>query len=246
MKLLAFSDTHGLDLCVPGSLFWEGVPNGGIDVVCIAGDIMPLEYQSNHAFGSEWLKEEFFEQIDMVLKKCGAKICLLTPGNHDFIFETEFLPEFPDYIKVLIDEEYMLDMDGLDSYRFYGTPWCNMTTRYKWAFDIKDEELLNAKFEGIPSDIDVFITHCPPACTPAAQQIKQPYLRHGLGDFVDYGSVSLKERIDLGDIDPSILLCGHIHEHLADKFMYNSIGIYNVSVKNESYVAYKAPVIIEL
>lgn len=244
MNILAFSDTHGLDMCVPGSMFWEGVPEGDVDIVCIAGDIMPLECQSNHAEGAEWLENEFFPQVRKVLDKCGAELCLMTPGNHDFIFETDFMPKFPEYIKVLIDECYEFNK-GEETYKVYGTPWCNMTTRYRWAFDTKDEDLLSEKYSNLPEYIDVFITHCPPYGTPASQQIRSWY-RDCPGEFVDYGNISLKKVIDEFETAPSVLLCGHIHEQLCDRFQYSSTDIYNVSVKDENYVCYKKPFLIKV
>lgn len=93
--------------------------------------------------------------------KDNYKLIIYTPGNHDCTFEvdlpfaTSFLKETIPNIEVL--HERAIDFEG---YKIYGTSFqpffCN------WAFNILDPNKLALIYEGIPDDVDILITHCPP------------------------------------------------------------------------------------
>ena len=75
MKICAISDLHGyLPKDLPES-----------DLLLIAGDIMPLRFQSNMARSKEWLEKEFKQWC----KEQETYEIVLIGGNHDFYFEKE-------------------------------------------------------------------------------------------------------------------------------------------------------------
>lgn len=243
MKLFCVSDLHGYDMSVPGE-FWNNLPEGGIDVMCICGDIMPLDLQTNHSLGKVWVEEEFLPSVRKVMDKVGARVCLMTPGNHDFIFESEFVPEFPEWFKVLVDESY--EVDGV---KFWGMPWCSMGTMSRWSFDLREEGALEEKVSMIPMDAVVLITHCPPFGTPASGQWVLPYgCVCGSDVYADYGNEELTLWIRRNRIDSflSVVLCGHIHEAVNHRFEYGGIEVVNCSIKNESYNVYRFGEVVEI
>lgn len=240
MKILAFSDTHGY-IYPPEKVLPQ------CDVICIAGDIIPLCDQTSMERSKEWLEQWWIPYMLKMKEKTGAQTILMTPGNHDFIFEhEEFLPEFPEGIEVLIDRSYLAYVDG-QTYEFYGMPWLNMTTRTRWAFDTKDDAKVKEKLDLMPSTVNVLLTHCPPYGEPSAQQFGDNWYNGGKR-LKDFGSKPLKERLD-SDVDADLLLviCGHIHEQVLDDYEnLQGTRVCNVSVKDEEYNIYKEPKLIEI
>ena len=80
---------------------------------------------------------------------------------------------------------------------FWGSPW--QPAYHNWAFNLPRGKALKAYWSRIPSDIDVLITHGPPA---------------GFGDRSPVpgrgGCVELMRRIQV--LQPALHLFGHIHQ----------------------------------
>ena len=75
MKVVGISDIHG-------QLFSKkNIPE--CDIVCICGDIMPLEIDRNLIASTAWFVGEFIPWCE----KLPCKYVLFTPGNHDFLFD---------------------------------------------------------------------------------------------------------------------------------------------------------------
>ena len=75
LKITAISDIHGdlpiIDPC---------------DVLCICGDIVPLEIQRNYTKSVAWLAGRFVnwcEELD-------CEKVIIIAGNHDFVFQSMF------------------------------------------------------------------------------------------------------------------------------------------------------------
>ena len=83
------------------------------------------------------------------------KHIILTPGNHDWIFQlagifaADYLKEGIPNLHVLIDNG--IKLDGSSHQPFF----CN------WAFNEPDSMKLYGKYNNIPDDVNVLITHCP-------------------------------------------------------------------------------------
>ena len=148
------SDLHGNLLDV------EYFGNGG-DLLCICGDILPLDIQSDDLKSVAWFYGEFvpwcnslpFDKIIMVF------------GNHDFLGEhiynkygdyNSFFGLYGDYmskIVILLDNVY--EYKGL---KIYGTSWCPELS--SWAY-YKSCSGLQEKFSKLPSYCDIILSHCP-------------------------------------------------------------------------------------
>ena len=224
MKIVAISDMHGKLPDIPDC-----------DVLVIAGDICP-HFHANYVGDdsdctgqSDWLRGSFNNWLDCVR----AKRVVVTPGNHDWVFEKR--PDLVPAIRwdLLIDSSVVIE-----GKTFYGSPW--QPYFYAWAFNAPPaeeggEEFLRQKWSHIPVNTDVLVVHGPPA---------------GYGDLTAHGdrtgSPSLLEKIK--EVQPALSVHGHIHEARGkweigrDK---QSI-IANVSVVNRGYELVHDPMVFEI
>lgn len=222
IKVVAMSDLHGH---LP-----KDVPQ--CDVVCIAGDIVPLDVQRSWVRSISWLLLDFKPWADSL--PCDK--VLFVAGNHDFVFE-ELGPNHnntgADVMKMLFgqhkkDTKLVYLQDSSYEYkgkRFYGTPWIQDLS--DWAF-YGDDNFLEDRWSTIPKKFDVFISHMPPRRSGLGQVI-QPGWNYGN----DYGSQILAEI--LGTRDVKYALCGHVHSGQHYPVEYNGCKYVNVSIKDEDY-----------
>jgi len=129
------------------------------------------------------------------------RVKIFVPGNHDSPLQDPallamFRTEFPD-VTILIDETVMAE--GL---KIHGTPWVSgpwVKPDHMWSFDIWSVEGRMAKWNMIPDDVDVLITH-----TPAGGILDQD------SDGLSRGCIALEHRIsNLRNIKLHVF--GHIH-----------------------------------
>jgi Icc-related predicted phosphoesterase len=240
MKITAISDIHGdlpiIDPC---------------DVLCICGDILPLEIQKDPIRSIAWLAGRFSNWCE----KTPCDKIILIAGNHDFIFETLFKNEakkmsgvdlnyviefFPEYIKDALDlpnkVEYLQDTGyTYKGVSFYGTP--HIPELRNWAF-YKDSKELKEYFEMIPNKVDVLLTHSPGKFVNNTGVSLQ--LRHQ----PEYGSSELTEAIQ--DRDIKYWFVGHVHSGNHHLEQYNDMMVANVSMKDENYRMVYEPLQIEI
>ena len=140
IKICAISDMHGI-------LDFDIKPS---DILCICGDIVPLNVQSFKDGTIKWLTKKFIPWCE---KQPVEKVFLIA-GNHDWTSEKhkdEWKKCFEGTkIVYLCDEysEYVKQTD--DTYQelsIYGTPWCHQF--YNWAWMTSDVELEKI-FKDIP------------------------------------------------------------------------------------------------
>lgn len=187
MKVVAISDLHGLLPVIPEC-----------DILLIAGDICPHFDRpvggAGDIFGqSYWLRHDFEEWLDNVPAK---EVCA-TWGNHDWIGEKR-----PDMVPKL--RWHLLNDQGAEvlGVKVWGTPW--QPYFHGWAFNAPPplypdgEAFLKKKYDLIPDDTDIIISHGPP---------------RGFGDVTHdgrpTGSEALKDAIMR--IKPKLSVAGHIH-----------------------------------
>jgi Icc-related predicted phosphoesterase len=209
-KLVLCSDTHELH----NRLSW---PEG--DILVHAGDFTMIgEPEKIEEFG-KWLRDSPFSAI------------VIIAGNHDILFQK--MPEKARKLLSKHDKIYYLEDGGcrVESVSFYGTPW-QPEFGPGWAFTLDSEEELNKKWQYIPSDVQVLITHGPPA---------------GILDFtVDgkhVGSTSLLTEINQR-IKPQLHLFGHIHEGYGI-CRTGEVTFVNASICNPNYLPIHAPLVLE-
>lgn len=155
-------------------------------------------------------------------------------GNHDRIFETD--PEMASEIYTSYKNIDYLQDDWVEvgndekMVKIYGSPW--QPEFYNWAFNLpKGGPGLMSKWEAIPSDTEILITHGPPQdhLDVSGPPYNEPHL----------GCALLREKVD--EQPPKIHVFGHIHGGYGYKF-YNGTHFFNASILNERYEYTNKPV----
>ena len=136
MRLVAISDTHGYHREL-------SIPDG--DLLVHAGDLTRYGRLEDVSDFNSWLGE------------LPHRHKVIIAGNHDFCFE-----EQPEASRALITEGVYLEDSWLtiDSQTVYGSPW--QPWFFDWAFNLRRGPEIRAKWEMIPSNVNILITHGPP------------------------------------------------------------------------------------
>lgn len=234
MKVVPMSDLHGY-LPDPHS-----VPE--CDVVCICGDIVPLQYQSDDIKSLAWFYLEFLPWTDNL--RCTR--VLFVAGNHDFFLE--HLMQKPNGVRRSASEvmEKLLPGENRSLHKitylrdssarilgktFYGTPWIGGLPN--WAFNLSSDER-EQLWKQIPKKLDVLLTHGAPDLCYVGTVLQSS------GFQPNYGDPILAEAVKGRDIQYTF--CGHIHSGLHKPSLVKepAVGerenfVCNVSVKDENY-----------
>lgn len=223
IKVTAISDLHGY------------LPEiSKCDLLLIAGDIVPLEYQQYTHHSVVWFATSFIPWVN----KLDVDRVIFIAGNHDRFLES--LRGFGRSPRETLDK---LTLNGTLCSKL--TYLCNSGTMYqgyniwgspdtprldRWAF-FADAKKLHDDFQLISSKTDILLTHCPPMIKDFGKILEKP------GD-IDAGCNELAARVL--KVCPRYHVFGHIHSgsHIPEDIggtIYN-----NVSIKNEEYkVTYK-------
>ena len=235
LKIVAISDIHGMLPELPEC-----------DVVCCAGDISPLEYQSDQTQMLGWFYLVFLPWVESL----PCKKFIIVAGNHDFFLQNihrRLIDESDGYrrytwrsasdvMKKLLPGNlrgkynklvYLCDSSyEYEGHRFYGTPWIGDLSN--WAF-YQDNDTLMEKYKNIPKQCDVIITHMPPKIEGLGEVIQGGCFNTG----TDYGSPELAEVLKTRDF--KYALCGHVHSGQHLPVDLDGKKLVNVSLKNEDY-----------
>jgi Icc-related predicted phosphoesterase len=195
---------------------------------------------------------EVKEFVEWFMNVKGFNTKIFIAGNHDFAFEKINQPHHRgdfDWFNNIMNEENLSQSDVIyleDSeftiessefskpIKFYGTPW--QPEFFNWAFNLpRQGKELEEKWNKIPDDTDVLITHGPP---------------HGIRDFVNdrfgpnsVGCELLRYRIE--QVKPVLNVFGHIHEAYGAAYVKDILYV-NASTCTERYVPSNKPIIIDL
>lgn len=214
MKISIISDTHNKH-----KLLTSDLPGG--DLILHAGDLSSMGYVHEIKEFCKW-----YDSLDYDVK-------VFIAGNHDFGFQdniSDIMQEVNSYktIDYLQDSEMNIQIPGEPNVKIYGSPW--QPEFYNWAFNLpRNGKELEAKWNAIPEDTDILITHGP---------------AWGFVDGVEgrrgqhLGCELLAERIKV--IKPKIHICGHIHTGHGHYFDGHTHYI-NASVLNERYLYSHTP-----
>lgn len=212
-KIVFISDTHNKHK----HLTSKGMGNilGSGDILVHAGDCTSLGYKHEIEQFLEW-----FSNTDFKYK-------IFIAGNHDFGFEqqTDIAQVYKDLgVIYLFDNE--VTIDGI---KFYGSPW--QPEFHNWAFNLSRGEELAEKWEQIPNDVDILITHGP---------------AYGILDYAPIGGhVGCEELYrKIVEVKPKIHVCGHIHDGYGQKTM-GGIEFLNAAVLNDRYEHAHKPIVVE-
>jgi predicted phosphodiesterase len=197
----------------------------GGDILIHAGDISSMGYAHEVRDFCEWFNNQY--QYDYKI---------FIAGNHDWGFQTksiEFKDIVSEYKNIIYLQDNYIDIGDFpdDQIRIYGSPWqpefCN------WAFNLpRNSQELKDKWDNIPTDIDILITHGPAF----------GHLDRVIGMNDNLGCELLEKRIKL--VKPRIHVCGHIHSGRGYKFDGDTNYI-NASVLDERYNFSFEPIDIE-
>lgn len=153
MRIVIISDTHGQQ---------DVLPELSGDVLIHCGDLCGDDDGRDLPHVDAWFAEQDFPHR------------LAVAGNHDFLLQRlEQLGE-PTLAHATLLHDQSISIEGL---KFYGAPW--LPDLPGWAYHLDDDER-KAKWEMIPLDTDVLITHTPPAGIldqKGDEHLGCPYLR---------------------------------------------------------------------
>jgi Icc-related predicted phosphoesterase len=188
---------------------------GSGDILVHAGDSTSMGQKHEIEQFLKWFSNTDFEHK------------IFIAGNHDFGFEkeTDIDQQFKD-----LGVTYLFDNDiTIDGIKFYGSPW--QPEFYNWAFNLPRGEELAAKWEKIPDDVDILITHGP---------------AYGILDYAPIGGhVGCEELYrKIVEVKPKIHVCGHIHDSYGQKSM-GGIEFLNASTLNDRYEYAHKPIVME-
>lgn len=206
LKIVAFSDTHG-------HRPWFKIPDG--DVLVFAGDMTRHGHlEEVRAFN------EFLGGLPHPHK-------LVIAGNHDACFEKQ-----PEASRACLTNCTYLQDEAvtIQGVKFYGSPW--QPEFRNMAFNLPRGAALQAKWELIPTDTDVLITHGP----PWGHQD-----RTFLGSTV--GCPNLNQRVEL--LHVSLHIFGHIHESHGQSINRRTVFA-NVSACNLLYLPTRRAFVYDL
>lgn len=229
MRIICLSDTHSLHKKMSYNIESFIDPKQE-NILIHAGDITNVGKEYDVASFIYWLQN---------LKGFDDKIFIA--GNHDLSFEVK-----PSWLNRYINEEnlsqsdcvYLEDSEYIIEYpefskpiKVYGTPW--QPEFMNWAFNLprKGKEL-KEKWDMIPNDVDILITHGPP---------------YGINDKIEgrddsLGCEILYDRVMM--VKPKIHIFGHIHSgnNIVEK---DGIVFINASICTEDYKPTYKPIVID-
>ena len=205
------------------------------DLMLICGDVCP-SYCHGCDFQKSWVENDFVEWIKALPFRHSWSKVVMTPGNHDFIFERWGQDDY-DYLKYLTggrlivlrnqlyEFEYVNDLTlDVEKLKIWGTPYCQQFGR--WAF-MRPSYVLSNKFAEIPNDIDILISHSAPDIEGYGYvDWDTPYQRNA-GCPILANAIREKK--------PKFVFCGHIHSGNHKLQDIDGTMIANVSYVDEAY-----------
>ncbi len=199
MKVVCLSDTHGKH----GQLLHK-IPRG--DVLVHTGDFQGYGRPSELIAFNQWLGE------------LPHKHKIVIAGNHD---KTAYF-ESINNIKTLFSNAYYLEDSSITigGIKFYGSPWTPMF--YDWYFMLNRGKAIKKKWDQIPEDTDVLLTHGPPLGK----------LDYSYSQDMAVGCDDLRKKVE--EVKPKYHIFGHLHESNGKTRNEHTVFI-NASICNRRY-----------
>lgn len=215
-SICAISDTHNRHTSI-------AIPE--CDFLIHAGDMSARGHKHDMQNWAKWMAKQ----------PAKYKICIM--GNHELGYE-EFYPLSRAWIMDLCPDMHILNNSGveLEGIKFYGYP--QTPEFFNWAYNIPRGDM-HIYSDAIPTDINVLITHGPPARILDEVVGVNGYSKSP-PDHV--GCQALADRVLV--VKPNIHIFGHIHCAHGERHK-DGTSFYNVSVCDEQYSPSNPPTIIE-
>ena len=207
-KIVCLSDTHNCSEQIT-------VPDG--DILIHAGDA------TNR--GTQFEVEEFLKWFSSLPHK--HKI--FVAGNHDWLYETN--NRIARLLTANFNINYLQDSSvEIENLKFYGSPW--QLRFYDWAFNLNRGAEMAEKWQMIPNNTDILITHCPP---------------YGILDKTPGGDFAGCEelRLKIEELRLKAHVFGHIHCGYGT-IEKSGVKFVNASICDESYNPINSPIIIDI
>lgn len=219
LRITVLSDTHTKHHQIES----QSLPGGNL--IIHSGDLMNSGYKKSEI-------TDFLSWFDSLNQYDAA---VFIAGNHDRFFESK-----PAEVKEILSNVWStyledntliyINKEQTQGCMIYGSPW--QPEFYSWAFNLPRRGLgLMSKWEAIPKDTDILITHGPPQdhLDMSGPPYNEPHL----------GCELLREKVD--EQPPKIHVFGHIHGGYGYKF-HNGTHFFNASILNERYEYINKPV----
>lgn len=216
MKICVISDVHGK---------WNTIKVPECDVLISCGD---------YSFRGELhMVKDFHRWLD----NQDAKYIISVQGNHELLVEKNFQlvkemaeKECPG---VYFIDEGLVEIEGVKIWCSAITPWF-----HSWAWNRHRGQEIKKHWDRIPNDIDILVTHGPPA---------------GILDVCVYPDGTPRERVGCQDLRDRIAqlpnlkhhFFGHIHESYGHEEV-DGVHFWNASICDERYMSANEPVVIEI
>lgn len=216
-RIVCLSDTHGLHDALT-------VPDG--DVLVHAGDMSMGGREAEIQTFARW-----FAALAHPHK-------IIIAGNHDWLFERT-----PARGRELLSDVTYLSDDATEvaGLRIWGSPW--QPWFHDWAFNLPRGLPLRDKWDLIPSDTDVLVTHGPPI--GYLDGAERP-VWFGADDGIDVEHVGCEElRAALDRVQPRLHVFGHVHEGYGQAQLGETILV-NASNCDADYKPVNPPVVVDL
>lgn len=218
MRITFISDTH-----TKHNQLTANLPGG--DLIIHSGDMSSMGHKHEIQKFLKW-----FNGLDNYTNK------IFIAGNHDWGFQND--PEmcqeqleFYNKVTYLQDNLKVIGEDNETAVKVYGSPW--QPEFYNWAFNLPRMGWeLGVKWNDIPMDTDILITHGP----------AWGHLDTIKGHSVPLGCELLAERIK--NVKPKIHVFGHIHTGYGYKFDGHT-HFFNAAVLDESYYFTQKPFTVD-
>ena len=227
MKIDCISDLHGEKPALPGG-----------DMLILAGDYTARHTTAEFKLFFDWLIEQDY------------KYKIMVGGNHDDYLQKNVM--YGDMSMNLGKREdggyqfyYLCETSvTIEGLKIYGTPWTKTfpgIAKNCMAFTVESDEKLSEKWEMIPEDVDILVTHSPPIYI-GDEVNRGPYKEN-------VGSKTLGTRIQKTNL--KLHVYGHVHNgygkqvlnRISDDHAYTFI---NASHMDEDYEPVNPPIRFEL
>jgi Icc-related predicted phosphoesterase len=201
MRIVIISDTHGAH---------ENLGPLKGDVLIHCGDFENLFRQESGAI----------EQIDDWFGRQNFELILCLGGNHDLAMEKRVQSGQP----LLKNATFLTEGEVIHrGVKFFGASWVPMLDGH--AFFLDDERLEDA-WDRIPDDVDVLMTHTPPA---GILDVSSTGLRLGC----KYLAARLK------DLSPRLHCFGHVHASRGHRIIGDTTYLNATSVNSNFQIAHR-------
>ncbi|MEZ9368718.1 metallophosphatase domain-containing protein [Shewanella sp. 10N.286.51.B2] len=173
LTCVVISDTHGM---------YRQIEVPDADVFIHAGDITKSG------------KLEELNDFNAWLTELPHRYRIVIAGNHDRVFESNPIQARAAMTNAVYLEDEEVTICGI---KFYGSPW--QPWFLNWAFNLQRGAEIQQKWDRIPDDTDVLITH-------------GPAYRH-LDENLEGKHVGCNDLLSaVQRVKPQFHVCGHIHE----------------------------------